>query len=172
MDITNCKGGDGLVIMWKKVLLIFCIFLGVSYALFQIGYVVTSSPSFCARCHEVKPYVTSWKESPHKDVTCLDCHQPRGELGKFHSKSRGLNYLLQHMSGNFTVITKAIVFEGNCIACHLGDMKKHTDATPLANSSEINHYESINANESCLKCHRTTGHETDILLDEDFRKIW
>lgn len=158
--------------MWKKVMLGFFVVFLVGYAVFQIGYFATSSPSFCAKCHEVKPYVTSWKESPHKDVTCLDCHQPRGELGKFHSKARGLNYLLQQLSGNYTVPTKAIIFEGNCIACHFGDMKKHTDATPLANSSKINHYESIRANESCLKCHRNTGHETDILVNEDFKKIW
>lgn len=158
--------------MSKKVLLVFCIFLIASYILFQIGYVVTSSPSFCARCHEVKPYVTSWKESPHKDVTCLDCHQPRGELGKFHSKARGLNYLLQHLSGNYTVPTYATIFEGNCIACHLGDMKKHPEAVELTNTPKMNHYESITNGESCLKCHRNTGHETDILINEDFRKIW
>lgn len=158
--------------MWKKVILAFFGFFLVSYAVFQIAYLATSSPSFCARCHEVKPYVTSWLKSPHKDVTCLDCHQPRGELGKFHSKARGLNYLLQQISGNYTVPTQAIIFEGNCIACHLGDMKKHTDATPLANSSKINHSEAIKANESCLQCHRNTGHETDILVNEDLEKIW
>ena len=158
--------------MWKKGLLAFFVFFLISYAVFQIVYFATSSPSFCAKCHEVKPYVTSWKESPHKNVTCLDCHQPRGELGKFHSKARGLNYLQQHMSGNYTVLTKAIIFEGNCIACHFGDMKKHTNATPLANSLKINHYESIKNGESCAKCHRNTGHETDILVNEDLKKTW
>ncbi|MDP4161086.1 MAG: NapC/NirT family cytochrome c, partial [Bacillota bacterium] len=55
--------------MWKKVLLIVVIVLIVGYALFQIGYVTTSTPSFCARCHEVQPYVSSWQASPHKNVT-------------------------------------------------------------------------------------------------------
>jgi Nitrate/TMAO reductases, membrane-bound tetraheme cytochrome c subunit len=158
--------------MWKKVLLIIAITLVVGYALFQIGYVATSSPSFCTSCHEVSPYVPSWEKSPHKNVTCLDCHQPRGELGKFHSKARGLNYLFQHLSGNFTVPTKAIIFEGNCIACHLGDMKDHPEAPKLSNTPKINHYDSIKSGESCLNCHRTTGHETNILLNKDFKKSW
>lgn len=158
--------------MWKKVLLGFCLFIVVSYALFQVGYYVTSPPSFCARCHEVKPYVTSWEESPHQKVTCLDCHQPRGELGKFQSKVRGLNYLLMHLSGNYTVPTKAQIFEGNCIACHMGDMKSHRDAVKLENTSKANHYEIIKNGESCLQCHRDTGHETDILLTPEFKKLW
>ena len=154
--------------MLRRVLLGLGLFFVISYALFQIGYVVTSPPSFCARCHQISPYVTSWEESPHKDVTCLNCHQPRGELGKFHSKARGLNYLLQQMSGNYTIPTKAIIPEGNCIACHLGDIKKHPEAVKLKNSSNMDHRESIENSESCLKCHRNTGHETDILLDEVF----
>lgn len=157
--------------MWKKVILVITIVLVVGYALFQIGYVATSSPSFCTRCHEVSPYVSSWEESPHKNVTCLECHQPRGELGKVHSKARGLNYALQQMSGNYTVPTNAIIFEGNCIACHLGDMGKHPEAMKLTNTPKIDHYESIKNGESCLKCHRDTGHKTDILLNKDFKKI-
>ncbi|MDP4126154.1 MAG: NapC/NirT family cytochrome c [Bacillota bacterium] len=158
--------------MWKKVLLIVVIVLIVGYALFQIGYVATSRPSFCARCHEVQPYVPSWQASPHKNVTCLDCHQPRGELGKLHAKARGLNYVFQHLSGNYTVPTQAIIFEGNCIACHLGDMKSHPEAVKLANSPKIDHYESIKNSETCIKCHRNTGHDTDILLNKDFTKTW
>jgi cytochrome c nitrite reductase small subunit len=158
--------------LWKKLLLGFCGIIVVGYLLFQVGYVLTSFPSFCASCHEVKPYVTSWKESPHQNVTCLDCHQPRGELGKFQAKARGLNYVFQHFSGNYTVITSAQIFEGNCIACHLGDMKSHPDAVKLTNSSKANHYEIIKNQESCLQCHRDIGHETDILLTPEFRKLW
>lgn len=77
--------------MWKKFILGIGTSLVVFIVLFQIGYVATSGPTFCAKCHEVKDYTTSWETSAHSKVTCLECHQPRGELGKFHaSKNHSL----------------------------------------------------------------------------------
>lgn len=105
--------------MWKKIVLGTLVTLMASYVLFQIGYVATSGPFFCAKCHEVKKYVVSWQQANHSNLNCLECHQPRGELGKFHAKARGLNYLFQHFSGDFTIPTRAIVSDQNCLNCHL-----------------------------------------------------
>lgn len=133
------------------------------YILFQIGYYATSPPQFCASCHEVEKYVSSWEASVHKKVNCLECHQPNGELGKFHAKARGLNYVFQHFSGDFTVPTRAVIFEQQCIQCHLGDTKKYRNTIRLDNST-VNHYESIKNSQSCLECHRETGHGVDLYL--------
>ncbi|MDA8228227.1 MAG: NapC/NirT family cytochrome c [Desulfitobacterium hafniense] len=158
--------------MWKRILLsIGIIIIGV-HVLFQAGYYLTSRPGFCAKCHEVDRYVSSWQAAAHKNYNCLDCHQTRGELGKIYTKARGLNYTLQHLSGNYTVPTKAFIPEGNCIACHLGDIKNAPDAPVLTNTSKINHFEVIKKNQSCLDCHRNTGHETDIYLTPNFQKTW
>lgn len=155
--------------MWKKlILLISALFVG-AYILFQIGYVATSGPSFCARCHEVEGYVTSWKDYAHKDVKCLQCHQPRGELGKFHAKARGLNYVFQHFSKDYTIPTEAVMSDQNCIQCHLGDDKSYPDAPNLKNTSKADHYDLIKASRSCLECHRDSGHDIDIYLTPDLK---
>ena len=154
---------------WKKMILIMGIMLIGLYALFQICYYATSAPRFCGTCHEVEKYVTSWDASAHKAINCLECHQPSGELGKFHAKARGLNYVFQHFSGDYTIPTEALIFEQNCIQCHLGDSKQHPNTVRLKNTSVINHYENIKQSRSCLDCHRETGHSVDIYLTPDLK---
>lgn len=155
--------------MLKKILLVTSIVLIILYVLFQIGYVATSGPSFCARCHEVEKYVTSWETSAHQDITCLECHQPRGELGKFHAKARGLNYLFQHFSGDYTIPTRAVISDQNCIQCHLGDQKSLPDTIRLKNTSKVNHYETIRTSQSCLECHRNAGHDVKLYLTPELQ---
>lgn len=155
--------------MWKRLILGCGILLVGLYILFQIGYVATSGPRFCARCHEVKEYVTSWETSVHKEVTCLECHQPRGELGKIHAKARGLNYVFQHFSGDYTIPTSAVISSHGCIECHLGDRKPFPNAVRLKNTSKVNHYEIIKNSQSCLECHRDSGHAVDIYLTPELK---
>jgi len=157
--------------MWKKVLLGVGISAVCLYALFQVGYYSTSNPLFCGSCHEVNKYYTSWQTSAHQNVNCLECHQPRGELAKFHAKARGLNYVFQHFSGDYTIPTSAVVSDQNCIECHLGDNKSFPGAAKLANTDKVSHYDTIKNAQSCSNCHRTTGHDVDIYLTKDFRSI-
>jgi cytochrome c-type protein NapC/trimethylamine-N-oxide reductase cytochrome c-type subunit TorC len=57
----------------------------VAFPLFSISYytmVRTSTPDFCASCHEIKPAVVAWRSSTHTNnasgvvVDCMDCHLP------------------------------------------------------------------------------------------------
>jgi len=146
----------------KRVLLLIAGIAAGLYFIFMIAYFATSEPSFCSSCHLVKPYVYSWRKSPHRNIKCLYCHEPRGFLGKLHSKSRGLNYVYQWATDQYSVINNPIVFQQNCIACHLGDYPGHSDA-PKLNNSKTNHYEILIKKISCLKCHSKTGHETSTL---------
>ena len=155
--------------LWKKFILGMGILLVGSYVLFQIGYVATSGPSFCATCHEVKNYVTSWQTAVHKNVNCLRCHQPSGELGKFHAKARGLNYVFQHFSGDYSIPTRAVMSDHNCIECHLGDNQSYPNTIRLSNTSKVSHYETIKSSQSCLDCHRDTGHTVDIDLTPELK---
>ena len=73
---------------WKKLIkpLIFIV-LGIliAFPLFSISYytmVRTSTPEFCASCHEIKPAVRAWQASTHVNnavgfvADCMDCHLP------------------------------------------------------------------------------------------------
>ena len=156
---------------WKKIILLAGSMLIGLYILFQIGYYATSPPRFCGSCHELENYVSSWRASAHKDINCLECHQPSGELGKLHAKARGLNYVFQHFSGDYTVPTGAQVFENNCIQCHLGDDERYLETVRMKNTALISHYDIIKQSRSCLECHRETGHEVDLYLTPELKGL-
>ena len=74
----------------RRVLVVFSIALA---ALVSVGgggtYVmmeVTTKPQFCRSCHIMEPYVDSWADSSHKNVTCVDCHYEPGLLETFEGK--------------------------------------------------------------------------------------
>jgi len=59
--------------------------VAISFPLFSMSYytmVRTSTPEFCASCHEIKPAVRAWRSSTHANnsagivVDCMDCHLP------------------------------------------------------------------------------------------------
>ena len=70
----------------KKRLIIFLSLLAffVIVALGSIEF--TSHSNFCASCHYMKPFFSSWETSSHKDVECSVCHYPPG--GGIRSKLR------------------------------------------------------------------------------------
>ena len=60
----------------------------IAFPLFSMSYytmVRTSTPEFCASCHEIKPAVVAWRSSTHTNnaagvvVDCMDCHLPAPE---------------------------------------------------------------------------------------------
>jgi cytochrome c-type protein NapC/trimethylamine-N-oxide reductase cytochrome c-type subunit TorC len=74
--------------VWKKLIkpaIYILIGILVSFPLFSISYysmVRTSTPEFCATCHEIKPAVRAWQASTHANnavgfvADCMDCHLP------------------------------------------------------------------------------------------------
>ncbi len=57
----------------------------IAFPLFSMTYftmVRTSTPGFCATCHEIKPAVRAWRASTHVNndsgvvADCMDCHLP------------------------------------------------------------------------------------------------
>jgi nitrate/TMAO reductase-like tetraheme cytochrome c subunit len=136
------------------------------YLLFMGVYLPTSEPSFCTSCHEIKPYMNSWRNSAHNNVKCLYCHEFRGFVGKLHSKTRGLNYLYQQWTGQYTILTKGQIFEHNCIACHLGDYWNYPNTKKL----DMRHFGYIKQNKSCSLCHREPGHKAKIFSSDKFKK--
>jgi cytochrome c-type protein NapC/trimethylamine-N-oxide reductase cytochrome c-type subunit TorC len=59
--------------------------VAIGFPLFSMTYytmVRTSTPGFCAICHEIKPAVAAWRASSHANnaqgfvADCMDCHLP------------------------------------------------------------------------------------------------
>ena len=73
----------------KKKTIVAIVLIGIgmilAFPIFSISYytmVRTSTPEFCATCHEIKPAVRAWRASTHTNnaagivVDCMDCHLP------------------------------------------------------------------------------------------------
>ena len=82
---TESKGKKPALVRAIKPIVLILIGILIAFPLFSIGYytmVRTSTPDFCASCHEIKPAVRAWRESTHVNnavgvmVDCMDCHLP------------------------------------------------------------------------------------------------
>ncbi len=151
-----------------KVLGVMVLFTFLLLLIFAVTSAATSTTSFCKSCHEIKPFVLSWKKSPHREVHCWGCHRFRSPSGMVINKVRGISYVYRHFVDNPTVITRALVFEQNCISCHLGEDKKFPNS-PMMTNDIVNHLEIVKEDKSCEKCHSVTGHENFFGLEERFK---
>lgn len=146
----------------SAVIILFIAFAGFA---FTLTYAATSTPSFCKSCHEIKPIVLSWEQSPHDEVHCFACHESRRPAGFIESKARGLSYLFTQYSQENPVPSKPIVYENKCISCHVGNNNDFPDA-PLLKRQPVNHLDIVRNDRPCKDCHAKTGHEQNFGLEE------
>jgi nitrate/TMAO reductase-like tetraheme cytochrome c subunit len=88
----------------------------IAFPLFSMSYytmVRTSTPEFCASCHEIKPAVVAWRSSTHTNnasgvvVDCMDCHlpAPQDTFDFFFSKSyHGIKDVAVHFLETHTTV--------------------------------------------------------------------
>jgi len=84
----------------------------IAFPLFSMSYytmVRTSTPNFCASCHEITPAVVAWRASTHFNnasgvvVDCMDCHlpAPHKTFDFFFAKTyHGLKDIVLHFFGD------------------------------------------------------------------------
>ena len=96
---------------WRKVVkpgIFIVLGILIAFPLFSIGYytmVRTSTPQFCASCHEIQFAYNTWKTSTHANnaqgfvADCMDCHlpAPQDTYDFFYAKTfHGLKDLIVH----------------------------------------------------------------------------
>ncbi len=124
---------------YVKSILLVTVGLLVSFPLFSMSYytmVRTSTPDFCASCHEIEFAFNTWRTSSHVNnnvgmvADCMDCHlpAPHDTVAFFYSKTaHGINDVLAH------------ILEGSEAYDHAANRAKA--------------YASF-TNDQCQKCHR------------------
>jgi len=84
----------------------------------------TETASFCGRCHTMDPELKAFAMSPHKELTCAECHVEPGAAGWIKAKTKGTKQLIQVITGQFP---KPIPppdhadlppVRDTCLACH------------------------------------------------------
>ena len=100
---------------WKKAIkpaVLIIIGIIIAFPLFSITYytmVRTSTPEFCASCHEIQFAYDTWKTSTHVNnaqgfvADCMDCHlpAPQNTFNFFYAKTfHGIKDLFVHVTQN------------------------------------------------------------------------
>jgi len=84
----------------------------------------SETPGFCGMCHTMDPELKAYAMSPHKDVTCAECHINPGLGGFIKAKANGTKQLLHILTGQYPTPIEP---------------PDHADMPPVK--------------DSCLKCH-------------------
>jgi len=147
----------------------------VAFPLFSMTYytmVRTSTPEFCASCHEIKPAVMAWRASTHTNnavgvvVDCMDCHlpAPHDTVTFFYMKTlHGVKDIFAHFTmdryDHAEQREKAYVSFKNyqCMKCH-----RNLLFIPDKRGAMLAHrtvlYPQPGMEKNCVDCHRDLVH--------------
>jgi cytochrome c-type protein NapC/trimethylamine-N-oxide reductase cytochrome c-type subunit TorC len=177
---------------WKKAIKpAALVILGIiiAFPLFSMSYytmVRTSTPDFCASCHEIKPAVVAWRSSTHVNnaagvvVDCMDCHlpAPQNTFKFFFAKSyHGLKDVAVHfLSGEYDQ-EKArnnayAAFENSeCQKCHRNLLyMPNKRGAMLAHRSVV--YAKPGYEKKCVDCHYDLVHsERGLVMFRQTRNV-
>jgi cytochrome c-type protein NapC/trimethylamine-N-oxide reductase cytochrome c-type subunit TorC len=161
----------------------------VAFPLFSISYytmVRTSTPDFCASCHEIKPAVVAWRSSTHTNnasgvvVDCMDCHlpAPANTFDFFFAKTyHGIKDVALHFFVDEYDQEKArnnayAAFRNNeCQKCHRNLLNMpYKRGAMLAHRSVL--YARPGYEKKCVDCHYDLVHsERGLVMFRQTRKI-
>ncbi|MBT8357133.1 MAG: NapC/NirT family cytochrome c [Deltaproteobacteria bacterium] len=163
---------------WKKAIkpaILIILGILIAFPLFSMSYytmVRTSTPEFCASCHEIKPAVVAWRSSTHVNnasgvvVDCMDCHlpAPQNTFNFFFSKSyHGVKDVVIHFLGGEYDQEKArnnayAAFENSeCQKCHRNLLNMpYKRGAMLAHRSVL--YARPGYEKKCVDCHYDLVH--------------
>lgn len=159
----------------------------IAFPLFSLGYytmVRTSTPHFCATCHEIQPAYNEWKASTHVNnaqgfvADCMDCHlpAPQDTIDFFYAKTfHGIKDIIRH----FTIeaydrrknrqAAYASFKNAQCRKCHRNLLSiPNNRGARLAHKSTL--YPLPGMEKKCVDCHRDLVHnQTDIYRYKQYR---
>jgi nitrate/TMAO reductase-like tetraheme cytochrome c subunit len=144
--------------------------IGSLVAAWQIE--VTSTPEFCASCHEIEQFRAAWAEGPHGSMekgvvsaTCVDCHLPPPEDGILQYLTAkgmsGTKDIVSHLRGHepdwVANLEKReeFTYEAGCTKCHV---ELVAPGIPLKAYLAHRDYMTGETSETCIACHIEVGH--------------
>ena len=177
---------------WKKTVkpaILIALGILIAFPLFSMSYytmVRTSTPDFCASCHEIKPAVVAWRSSTHANnasgvvVDCMDCHlpAPQNTFEFFFAKSyHGLKDVVIHFLRGEYDQEKArnnayAAFENSeCQKCHRNVLNMpYQRGAMLAHRSVL--YARPGYEKKCVDCHYDLVHsERGLVMFRQTRKV-
>lgn len=139
------------------------------------GFMVetTNTDTFCASCHIMKPFRSSWQESVHGGsnpqgftAQCVDCHLPHGNFVEYLTTKAitGTGDVIQNFyvdGAEFPWIEHAnehrteFTFDSACRKCHANLTPKE-----ISSGGRMAHrdYLAKRTDNNCTSCHPHVGH--------------
>ncbi len=158
-----------------KAAILVAIGIVIGFPLFSLLYytmVRTSTPEFCASCHEIVPAYNAWRTSTHvvNDkgfvADCMDCHlpAPHDTLNFFYVKTwHGIKDIVLHFVGEpydrqaMRERAWATIKNDQCLKCH-----RNILYLPYKRGAMLAHRDVLYARpgyeKRCLDCHRNLVH--------------
>ncbi len=160
---------------YLKPLIFIVLGLLVAFPLFSLTYytmVRTSTPQFCASCHEIEFAYNTWKTSSHTNnshgfvADCMDCHlpAPHDTFNFFYAKTmHGIKDVIAHFTMEEYDREKnrkkayASIKNDQCQKCHLNILyMPYKRGAMLAHRSVV--YARPGYEKKCVDCHRNLVH--------------
>ena len=162
---------------WITGAVLIAVGIFIAFPLFSMAYytmVRTSTPGFCASCHEIHFAYNTWRTSTHVNnaqgfvADCMDCHlpAPHDTVNFFYAKTaHGLKDVLVHFTkgsdayDNEIQRAKAYASFKNeqCLKCHRNILNiPDKRGAMLAHRTVI--YPRPGYEKRCVDCHRNLVH--------------
>ena len=154
----------------------------VAFPLFSLTYytmVRTSTPHFCASCHEIEFAYNTWRTSKHTNnqvgfvADCMDCHlpAPQDTWNFFYAKTlHGVKDVVAHFLGGKFDREKnqqqayASIKNDQCLKCHRNLLYlPYKRGAMLAHRTVL--YPLPGYKKSCFACHRNLVHNARAYYD-------
>ena len=143
---------------WKGLL----VFFAVSFCIFILMIVLllkaTASYKFCGMCHNMDTYIESWKNSSHKEVSCLECHFEPGVWGELKGKWKAQTHVVMKITGTAPPRPHTEISDSSCLreGCHsTSELKADTINFKGVDFSHETHLDSLRRGKKlkCVSCH-------------------
>jgi cytochrome c nitrite reductase small subunit len=154
----------------------------IAFPLFSLTYytmVRTSTPQFCASCHEIQYAYNTWRTSTHVNnpqgfvADCMDCHlpAPQDTFSFFYAKTlHGIKDVAVHLTGRTYDHEKnrqaayASFTNEQCQKCHRNILYlPYKQGAMLAHRSVI--YARPGYEKRCVECHQNLVHNARAYYD-------
>ena len=153
LSVTTRRG----VQKHKKGIRNFLILLLIVLAVLgAVMYKVSETPWFCGVCHNMQPYIDSWKVSSHKDVGCIECHYEPGFLNHLKGKmTDGQVSMVYFLTGKTPGKYHAEISDVACLQCHQIESLSQNREFEGVSFSHSNHLEELRRGKKlrCTTCH-------------------
>ncbi|ADG81982.1 NapC/NirT family cytochrome c [Thermincola potens] len=116
---------------------------------------VTMEPSFCGKCHVMRPEYVTWEASSHVQVACTDCHIKPGLGNLIIHKIAALKELALYFTNTYDRPIKMShkLPDEVCTQCH-STFREYTPSGDLI----IPHERHAGKGVKCVECHSGVAH--------------